>query len=68
MFCIMSVFVRATNCFLQRQALFVRRKPFFSSEQVTKVQKTMGPGIEPICGVSVIWPFLSADLLGPLGF
>jgi hypothetical protein len=46
--------------------LFVQRKPFFSSGQVTKVQKTMGPGIEPICGVSVIWPFCFADLLGLL--
>jgi hypothetical protein len=41
-------------------------KPFVSSGQVTKVQKTMGPGIEPICGVSVIWPFCFADLLGLL--
>ena len=31
-----------------------------------KVQKTMGPGIELICGVSVIWPLRSADLLGLL--
>ena len=29
-------------------------------------KKKKGPGIEPICGVSVIWPFSSADLLGLL--
>ena len=53
-----------------RQALFVQCCSDWHHEVVflllrtsDKVQKTMGPGIEPICGVSVIWPFRSADLL-----
>ena len=51
-----------------RQALFVQWNHFFPQDKGQKCKKTMGPGIEPLCGVSVIWPFCSADLLGPLGF
>ena len=56
-------------CIHLLQASFVCAvKTIFLLRTSDKVQKTMGPGIEPICGVSVIWPFRSADLLWPLGF
>ena len=43
-------------------------KRHFSPQDKWQKCKKQCPAIGPICGVSVIWPFRSADLLGPLGF
>ena len=43
-------------------------KTIFLLRTSDKKCKKMDPGIEPICGVSVMWPIRSANLLGPLGF